>query len=154
MKKMIQPITAATNSGTSVYKLTAQDIIENCNWGDNIWVQYILDAYPLDQALDLNSLEGSRVFGDTLYLLISDYKPVQINGKVVEPEELLFDSNFDAFESLISEPDKSIIARNITSMDFNWDILDIEESAKDLLDEYSLLEVALQADDVDLIKLT
>lgn len=149
-----QPIQAAQNSGTVWYKITKEQIIENSLWGKNVWIEARLDWYPLTEALDKEQLEGSFITEDILYLMVSDYHTIIINGEEVEPEEVASEFELDDIADYINESPDAKVIENITDSDISWVGIDINEFAKDLLDFESLSKVAEDAADIGLIELS
>lgn len=146
-------IQTADTGGTVWYRITKDQIIENSLWGDNVWIKSRLDQYPLYAALNLDSLEGSFATEDELYLMVSDYKSIIINGEEIEPEEVANIYDLEDIEEYINDNPTNQVMRSITDSDISWSGIDINEFAKDLLDEYSLEIIARDADDIGLIEL-
>ena len=154
MKRVRIPIKAAIDDQpTKFYKISKDNLIENSLWSDNVWFQLRIRNFDLEDALRLDSLEGSFVYEDDLYFMVSDYKAVEIDGREVEPEYLSSEFDFDQLEQFIDfNPSKDII-RKITDLDINWKDLNVDEAAKSLIDDYGLAKVAEDAQEVGLIEL-
>lgn len=149
-------IQAAQDSGTTWYLITKEDILEKSLWGRNIWVQERIKQWPLSQALDLDNLTGSFCFDDEIYLLVTDHKPITLNGiegREFNPEDVVdeVDNDINYIEGYINDnPDDSIIQR-ITDSDISWAGLDIDGFAKSLLDIETFEVVAQDAAELGLI---
>lgn len=119
MKIYKDKIYAASNpskgSGTVFYAATLDQIIQ-CyqDYNKNAWVRQAFIENGFD-ALELESnLYGSAIFGDTLYICVTDGKDIIIQGKPIFPEDA-FDL-FDVAElsEYIEPADDAIISRYIT----------------------------------------
>ena len=151
MKRVRKPVTAATSITPMWYRLTKDDILKGSRWGDNIWFQYIIETFPLDEALNMRSLDGSKVIDGNLYYLDSTEITVTIDGQEVDIAEALDLFEVEDLGALVGE-DKSK-AQSITSMDIAWDILEVNKVARLLLRDNDLAQVAVDAEDVGLITL-
>ena len=109
--------------------------------------------YPLHSCLNLDSLEGSLATDDTLYFLVSDYKTITVNGEEIEPEEVPTYYDIKDIETYINTKPTPDIIKKITDSDLNWSSIDVDEFAKDLLDEYTLENIAKDAEEIGLISL-
>lgn len=144
-------IKSAEEPGSIWYKITREDLLNNMLWKDNVWISERLKYYPLDDAINIEDLDGSYATEDTLYFLVTDYSPIIIDGEEIEPEEALEEYSLKDIENYINDnPPKDIIQR-ITDSDISWAGIDIDTFAKDLLDIESFSKVVEDAQDIDLI---
>lgn len=148
-----QSITSAQNTGTTWYEITRDDILKNSLWAKNIWINYRISEYPLYEALNFKSLEGSFATEDVLYYLVTDYNTISVNGEEVEPDEASDYFEIRDLQSYISKTDVQEQAKRITDSDISWEDVDIEEIAKELLNFNDLESVAKDAEDIGLIEL-
>lgn len=153
MKKLLKPVTAAKGDSPIWFKLTQDAIIQGSIWGDNIWFRYILETYPLDEALNINSLEGSKVIDGALYYADTTEIEIDLNGETISIDEVLDKYEPEDLGSLIEENPDPSKAKAITSVDVNLNIIDVNSVARLLLREHDLTQVAVDAEDLGLISL-
>lgn len=145
---------------TRFYKLTLDELLDILREnGCNIITIWQLEEQGFS-ALDFkHSLWGCGVVDDFLYICDTDGKDILINGKQVDPEEvvnLLADGDIDesAFSDYIVEPDEKYIRRWVDP-----DAMvqpDFEEAALALLQQpykYTLQQIAKAADDYEAFEL-
>jgi hypothetical protein len=116
---------------------------------DDPFITYLLNESGFD-AFDIDkSFPGSYVNGDTLYLLDTDYEPIEILDTVIDDPETLLDEytieDLDEF-GLISSATVEIIRRNLT--DYELKPFDFDDVATDLIlsDDYTFTELLKSAD--------
>lgn len=144
-------ITAATQSGTTFYKCTLDQVIEALKKADsNIWLQYVINEYGWD-ALDFkHNLFGSEIIDDVLYICKTDGYEIQINGEDVEPEFALEDYSVEELSAYIDDADDDIITNSITTYELKP--IDLDEVSLRLLESgNSFKDVVKAAYDADII---
>ena len=75
------------SNGTTFYKCSLNDIKENI-YNRSSFTDWALTESKLN-AIDLDQLPGSDVIDNYLYLCITDFDDIEINGELVDPEEAL-----------------------------------------------------------------
>lgn len=135
-------ITAATQSGTTYYKTTVEQIIDTLKADEaNPW---LIAAFQNDgyDAIDYkHNLYGSAVLDDGLYICVTDGHDIEINGEQVDPEAALEDYPVEELSAFIKPATDDIIRRWITPDEIKVPWLD--GWAADLLDSgYSFIELA------------
>ena len=152
--KRLRKITAADeNLGTTFYVITKDEIEKNITPKNNIWIQSRLNDYPLEDALNLDYLDGSKVIDGVLYYCDTDYKEITVNGEEVNPEEALDNFSIKELASYISDNAPSSILNTFTENEISWEDVNISEFARDLLETNNLEEVAKDAEEIDLISI-
>ena len=119
---------------------------------DNPFITYLLNesgfgAFDIDK-----SFPGSYVNGDTLYLLDTDYEPIEILDTVIDdPETLLDDYSIEDLDEfgLISDATVEIIRRDLT--DYELRPFDVDDVATELImsGDYAFSEIVKAADKLD-----
>jgi len=121
MKKFIKADDSNTRSalGTTIYPITVEQL-RSAFEGENIWLDKSLQERGID-AIDTSTLFGSQVFGQELYLCITDGYEVQIDGQEYDPEAILEDygPSSPKVREFLQEPTPEIIRRHITSDEFH-----------------------------------
>ena len=139
---------------TNIYKTTLKDLKDF--YKDDIIMSYLLDNYGFDAFNIGKEFEGSLIDGDgTLYLLITDYNPITIDGEPVEfVEDILVDYPIKTLEDngFVRPITDDIIKRNLSKYevaDINVDrvLTDLVES-----EGYTFIEVLEAAIDFDLLE--
>lgn len=153
--KRLRKITAAdeNTSGTTFYIVTKDQIENNISPKNNIWIKYRLRDYPLEESLNLDYLDGSRVIDDILYYCDTNYEEITVNGEQVNPEEALFQYSLEDLATYISEDTPNSVLKTFTENEISWKDIDISEFAKELLETDSLEDVARDAESIGLINI-
>lgn len=143
------------NSGTVWYKLTKEDILNNSLWKNNLWFRTRIEDYPLEASINLDDIDGSFVYDGALYYMVTDYDPIMLNGREVDPIDIMdMDLSFEQLSQYVSEDVPSTVFSKITDSDINWDGIDIEDYAIKLLEDgYTLSQIAQDAVEMYLIEL-
>lgn len=141
--------------GTTYYRATEKQIKDafHNDKDANIWVTALIDRDGLD-ALDFHdSLFGSKVIGDTLYICKTDGSDISVDGENVDPETALDDYSEDELSDYIEDADDKTIIKSITEYELNFK--DVEQLAIELLTQnYAFSELYDAANEIDLTSRT
>ena len=151
-----QPIEAASfdqTDGTKWYRITKEQLLKYNLWRSNVWIKERISQYPLDEVLNLDSLEGSIVEEDQLYLMVSDFDDIEVNGEMINPLDAIEEFGLKGLENYIVQEAPVDVVHSIIDSDISWRGIDINQFAKDLLDDYDLKLVAQDAEEIGLISL-
>lgn len=147
-------IAAASDFGTTYYAAEIDDIIDamDDNPDTNIWVRHAIEKSGLE-ALNLeDSLFGSAVIDDKLYICRTDGKDIQIAGQDVDPEKALSDYSVEELSAYIQPSTPEIITSSITEYEIKFP--DINEAASDLLEVgHTFEELMKAATEIELLEL-
>ena len=78
----------------------------------NIWMWAAFDNEGFD-CLDINSLYGSAIIGDTLFLCETNGVEIEVDGEQVDPESALEDYPISALSKYIKDVTNKAIEKNI-----------------------------------------
>lgn len=124
-------------------------------YDDNLFLVYLLDEEGFHAFNIERDCPGSVLEGDTLYLLVTDYDPVTVFGKVIEfPEDITVDFTIeDLKDSGIVEPVTDDIIKKYLSQ-YELADFDVDAVATDLVQSYgaSISEVLEDADKIDVLE--
>ena len=144
-------ITSAESQNTAFYRVTLQDAIDIIQRAEgNVFIIWSLTTRGWN-GLDIDSMFGSYVDGDTLYICVTDGEDLYVDGESIYPEEALKRYGPDKLSEYIQDADTEVITRYITPYELNTDF-DLETAVIDILNEnYSFQRVVDDAEDADLL---
>ena len=127
----VQP---AVTKGTAFYEITLDDMIKHFSKkSENCIVWKSLETFGLD-ALDMeDSLFGSHIEGDTLYLCVTDGKMIKVKGREISPEYAFDEFGVEALSDYIVPGSDKIIHRYITPHEII--LPDYEVMSEELLED-------------------
>ena len=108
MKKQIRRI------GTKYIKMSLSDIKNTFESQGNLWIYYAISTNKFDSIDMKNSLFGSRILDDILYVCVTDGEFININNKLVDPEIALFEYNIAELDSYITAATSEDIIKYIS----------------------------------------
>lgn len=132
---------------TVIYEVSLKDVKDY--YEDTLFMSYLINEDGFN-AFDIeDNLPGSLVEGDILYLLVTDYNPVVVNGEEIEYIEDILDFSIEDLRNseLIEPATDDVIKRYLSSYElapFDFDMV-----ATDLVqtDGYTFTEVLRAAND-------
>lgn len=138
-------------SGTEVYQLTREGILENSDWKDNIWFEYALSR-PLDTIIESNTLGDYQTYDkDSIYVMYTDGEPVSDGNVTLDDPLDLFDRyDPEAFSAFLDvKPATLSQYKLITDSDIEWGRLNFDKVANILSDDgYSDEMIEEQASEI------
>ena len=149
MKRMI--LAAEEFGGNSTwYKIKAEDILKYSSYRNNVWIKYKLEHEPLEKCINLYYMDGSKVYGDTLYYLKTDYSDIEVDGEEVDPVDALDLYELEDLSEYISDILPVEVVRNITDDDILFENNEIEPMFEELIQIYPADQVFEDADELKL----
>ena len=129
-----QTVSYVHSIGTTYHKITLDECIRVLQKDRvNVWLLQRLESAGWD-ALDIkNSLFGSEIINDVLYICCTDGKDITVGDDTVDPEVALAEFSTTDLSDYIVDADPSIVKRYVT--EFALAEFDIDEAAEQLLRE-------------------
>lgn len=139
-------------SGTTFYYITEDDLLKFYDKNDNGILRFIVDRDGFD-AFDLDKLYGSQLFGDILYLCVTDGNEIMVDGELVAPEEVLDIYTPEDISEYEKHANDGIIRRYLS--EYEMKEVDLDDVAFDMInDGYAdFTEVVKWADELDWLDL-
>lgn len=135
---MMYYIKADSNSNTTFYKITLNDLKQAFS-DENAWLLASITDLGF-RAIDIDSLIGSRVIDNVLYLCVTNGVDIDVNGELADPEDALFQYNLDDLSEYIEDATDDIILDNID--EYNMKPPNYDSLASDLIsDGYTFTEL-------------
>lgn len=134
--------------GTVYYRVLAAQI-ESAYEDEDPFIYYAVLEDGLD-AINLDTMVGSKVIDDELFICQSDGQEININGEMVDPFVALEDYTPEDLEDYIEDVDQKFILDNITIYEINRKSIlnNIDDAAKDALDRgYSFTNIVKYYDE-------
>ena len=119
-------------AGTVFYKVTPELLNEYMDEPDlNLYVkQELIDRGFA--AIDIKKLYGSAEIDGDLYICVTDYNDIEVDGNLVDPEEALEEYSVDQLQQYIQPATLDILHSNIT--EYEVDFEDLVDSTIGLLE--------------------
>lgn len=153
--KMKRVITAANTEdqriqGTTFYQASEEDIKRYYHDSDNCIIEYLIHSRGFE-ALDLDSMYGSAVIDDMLYICVTDGDYIVVGDDVeVNPEEALETYDLDDLQRYIKPITDTIIRRYVSEYEMKFP--DIDDLALEMLEkDYSFTQIVKAAIELELI---
>lgn len=135
---MMKYIKANMDSETTFYKITLNDLKQAFS-NENAWLLASINNLGF-RAIDIDSLIGSRVIDNVLYLCVTNGVDIDVNGKQADPEDALFQYNLDDLSEYVEDATEDIILANID--EYNMKPPNYDSLASDLIsDGYTFTEL-------------
>ena len=96
---------------TTYYRVTVKDLLDYFK-DKNVWMWAAFDNEGFD-CLDIKSLYGSAIIGDTLFLCETNGVEIEVDGEQVDPETALEDYSISALSKYIKDVTDKAIEKNI-----------------------------------------
>lgn len=137
-------------SGTTFYTITEDQLLKHYDKAENLIVRNVVSDEGF-KAFDLDSMYGSKIIDDTLYLCVTDGMEITVNGNEVDPEFALEDYSISDLSKYIKEGDDTIINRYVS--EYELKDIDLNKVAIDILDggAVTFTDVVKYAADLDLL---
>lgn len=138
---------------TTIYEVKLNDLKDY--YSDNAIMTYLLNDIGF-KTFDIDkNYPGSLVEGDTLYLLITDYNPITVDGEEIEIiEDIMYDFSIETLRDngFIRPADDTVIKRNLSKYELSYNF-DLDDVLTDLVqsDGYMFIEILKEAYDMDLL---
>lgn len=117
-----------TGVGTTFYPISEERLLKALDRSKKKLNKFFVDIvrYSGVSALDLNDSYGTQIddVNDTIYLCVSDGKPIKVNGEEIDPYEALDAYTIEDLSEYTEQPSDDTILKNITVYELNPDILD------------------------------
>lgn len=151
MKLYKSSITAASNSGTTFYKTDIDQIINVLSDSNiNILSLEALKQFKYD-AIDLTCMYGSYIDGNNLYICVTDCKPINVGGELVDPEDAMSEYKISDLKQYIQDATDDIILNHITEYEIT--LVDRDNIAYNLLHNgYTFEDLYEAATDLSIFK--
>lgn len=131
--KMASVMQASSVLGTSYYKISLEDIIKSIDSNRvNLFLKYAMNMYGLS-AINLDTLFGSKIIDNTLYLCVTNGQDIEVNGDLVDPENALENYTLEDLDTYISEASDRCILSHITIYELKLDIFKEEGTLSELI---------------------
>lgn len=119
-KSITAAIKPATIKGTKFYAATINDLIGAFSGDkDNVWIKAAFEEDGFDAINFKNSLLGSKVIDETLYICETDGMQVDIDNYEYDPEKILDEVDVSDIEDMIETADDDIIHKYISEYELN-----------------------------------
>lgn len=135
---------------TIFYTITESQLLKHYDNDENGIVRYVVSEEGFN-AFDLDRMYGSQVIGDVLYLCVTDFQDIEVNGEKIYPEDALDMYDVSALSAYIQDGDDKIIDRYLSKYELRP--IDVNSVALDILDggATDFTDVVEWAKDLDLI---
>lgn len=136
--------------GTTFYQASEEDIERYYHNSDNCIIEYLIHSQGLE-AFDLDSMYGSAIIDDMLYVCVTDGDYIAVGDDLeVNPEEALETYDLEDLQSYIRPITNAIIRRYVSQ--YEMEFPDIDDLALEMLEkDYSFTQIVKAAIELELI---
>ena len=152
-----------TGIGTTFYAIPAERLLKALDRSKKKLNKFFVDIirYTDFDALNIDNMYGSSIddVNHTLYLCVTDGKPIKVNGEEIDPEEALNQYSIEDLAEYTEQPSDDLILKHITMYELNPEVFDsetidtiVEENLqkgihfKDIVKDYDELKKILSVD--------
>lgn len=134
-------------TGTIFYEVTPE-LLEEYTDEDavNLYVREALRSREFD-AINMKKLFGSQIVNGNLYICVTDYNDIEVDGALVDPEDALEEYSIDQLQQYIEPATLKVLHDYVT--EYEIDFGDLAQATIDLLEGgYSLRSVFSDYQDI------